>query len=166
MAAGGARSGAGRKGSFTVEKGREIVERIAEHKRRPEVAAAECGITPDVFRGWLVKARTGNDQDLVEFSNEVSRARLLAEGGMLDTVLEGDEPGYNRAKLHLEILGRTNKHYSQKVQVGIQHELERILDVVARICSPEDFERILADIAALDSEGETGEDQGDQTAVH
>jgi len=158
---GGAREGAGRPHSYTAEIGERIVRRIIEHKRRPRVAAAEEGVKPSTFDGWMAEARAGKRAELVEFRDQVARACLVAEGKLLDVVQGGDGPGvgFGPAKAALEILSRTNKHYSQKVQVAVESELERILDVVARVCSPEDFERVLAELAALDSEEAAGADR-------
>lgn len=155
---GGAREGAGRPSRFTAELGERIVKRIIEHKRRPRVAAAEEGVPPSTFDGWMAAARAGLNPELVEFRESVARACLVAEGKLLDQVQRGDDAGvgFGPAKAALEILSRTNKNYSQKVQVAVESELERILDAVQRVCSPEDFQRVLAELAALDSEAEAG----------
>jgi hypothetical protein len=149
-----------------VALGKKICALI-EDGHRPAVAAARCGIAPSTFDGWMVEARAKTDPALAEFRENVARARLIGEGNLLDTVKAGDEKGqgFGPAKAALEILGRTNKHYSQKVQVGVEFELERILDAVARVCSPADFERVLAELASLDSEEAAGGAQGEGPAV-
>ncbi len=157
---GGTRAGAGRPSSFTPELGAKICEGI-ESGKRPAVAAAELGIAPSTFDTWMARARAG-DPELLEFRESVARARLVAEGTLHDVVLRGDEKGlgFGPARAALEVLSRTNKHYSQKVQIAVEYELERILDAVGRVCSPEDFERVLAELASLDSEEEAPEASG------
>jgi hypothetical protein len=157
---GGARTGAGRPSSFTPEVAERICERI-EAGKRPRVAAAEEGVSPSTFDGWMSEARAGKKPELIEFREAVARAVLVSEGKLYDTLKDGDEPGYSfgPAKAALEILSRTNKHYSTKIQVALESELERVLDAVQRVCSPEDFQRVLAELAALDSESEASEAQ-------
>jgi hypothetical protein len=107
----------------------------------------------------MVRGRAG-DPALAEFHESVTRAYEAGKANLHDRVLCGDAPGlgFGPAKAALEILSRTDRRYSQKVQVGVEAELERILDAVARVCSPEDFQRVLAELAALDSEEAAGGD--------
>jgi hypothetical protein len=86
-----------------------------------------------------------------------------------DVAIEGDEKGqgFGPAKVAFEMLARRfPKHYSSKIQVSVEYELERFLDVAEGVLSPEDLQRLLAGLAALDSEEETGETPGTETRIH
>jgi hypothetical protein len=131
-------------------------------KGKPEyVAAAVAGVWESSFRYWK---RTDEN-----FANEVARARLVGCSVLHDRAATGDDPGqgFGPAKVALELLARRYpKHYSQKIQISMEYEIDRILDVVQGICSPEDFERVLTGIAALDSQEETPEPPGSETRIH
>lgn len=145
----------GRPGRPT-ERTPEIVERIfAElHKGKPEyVAAAVAGIKESTFRNWK--------KIDPEFCEEVARARRIGCSVLHDQAALGDEPGqgFGPGKVALEFLSRRYpKDYSTKIQVSVEYEMERILDAVEGVCSPEDFQRVLARLTELDSGTETERD--------
>jgi len=121
-----------------------------------EVAAAISGISPRAAWQWK--------REDEEFAEDTARARLVGASVLHDRVAGGDEKGagFGPAKAALELLRRRfPKEYGDKVQIGVARELDKILDAVQGVCSPDDFERILARLAAIDSEDETGEDTGE-----
>lgn len=137
----------------TPEARAKILASMSGQAKPFEVAAAEAGISPRA--AWMWK------RDDPEFAEEVARAKFVGAGGLHDKIAAGDDKGegFGKGRAALELAKRLYpKHYGDKIQVGIERELDRILDVAERVCSPEDFERLLAGIAALDGEGEAEEE--------
>lgn len=149
----------------TLTLNENLIQAICEDIRagqRPEVAAARHGVSRARFYAWRRSGREGGGEIYERFEEQVGLAVDCAEGQLLESVLTGDASDYSfgPAKASLEVLKRRwSDHYSEKVKVSVEREIDKVLDVVARVCSTEDFERILAELAAGDSGEETGEAQ-------
>src|SRR6187551_4021668 len=73
---GGKREGAGRPSKLPGLDLAKLCERIAVGKVRPEVAAAEQGISPTTFARWLLEAQQRKSPELTEFGEKIAQAKL------------------------------------------------------------------------------------------
>jgi len=143
----------GRKSYFDGVDVEAICARIAQGVR-PQVAGAEHGVSPTTFDRWLAEGRAGKSPELTEFGEKVARARLIAEGKLVDRVRKGDGKAisFGAGKAALELLSRTVKAYQPKIKVGIEEELRKFLDVARRVLPADLFAAPLRELAALDDE--------------
>jgi hypothetical protein len=158
----------GRPTKLTDETIAEIAAKV-RNGIHPESAARACGISTSLFYELKSKAKQGLEP-FATFWNEVARAEAQAEVGFVETVRLGDEAGlgFGPAKASLELLQRRfPKRWSQQVKVEVSDQLTRFLDAAERICKPEDFRKLLEELADETGEGTTREDPGSRIdAVH
>jgi hypothetical protein len=151
---------AGQPTKLTPELAEQIVKAI-EAGNYNETAAEAAGIDLKTFYNWMNWGRDGKEP-FTAFFQSVTRARANAELDLVDAVRAGDGKGegFGRAKAAAFMLERTRaKKFAQRINVKVQDELERMLDVAQRVLAAEDFGRLLEAIAADDRTGETGEAQ-------
>lgn len=156
----------GRPSKLTAELSQTILADIAAGLH-PEVAAQAAGIVPSTYFDWMQRGKAG-EAPYATFRSDVARAKAEAERQLLQRALGGDGKGtsFGPAKAALEILSRTRPdRYSQQVKVQLRQDIERILDVVQRVCGTEDFLRVVEALADDDSEGEIGAAPGDSSEV-
>lgn len=153
-----------------LEQKPELIDEVAgllEKGHHPPVVMRKVGISIESYHAWRRRGQKeeadGLDTVYVRFCNAVTRAIATAEIDLHDTLRDGEtEMGFGNRKASLEILKRRfPKRWADRVNFKVEQELGELLEVVERICSPEDFERVLAAIAARDSEGEAGGDTGE-----
>lgn len=143
---------------LTAELTAEVVDAI-EAGNYAETAAEAVGITPATFYNWMTWGAQSREP-YTAFFEAITCARARAEMQLVSTVLQGDDKGtgFGAAKAAAFMLERTRpKKFAQRINVKVQDELERLLDVVQRVCSESDFSRILEAIAAGDSETPAGD---------
>jgi hypothetical protein len=146
---------------LTAEVTAEIV-RLVEAGNYNETAAEAVGIDRQTFHNWMKWGGAGTDP-YAAFFDVVTRARANAEAALLDKVATGDGKGesFGQGKAAAFILERTRpKKFAQRINVKVQDELERLLDIAERVLAPKDFGVLIEALAADGGEGEAGEAEG------
>lgn len=136
----------------------ELTENIVDRVRRgiaPEVAAVAAGVSQSTYYNWRKRGQDG-EEPYAGFWNAVARACAESEVALVERVQEGDGQGvgFGSSKAALEILQRRfPKRWSVQVKVEMSEQLNRFLDAAQRICSDEDFRKLLEALA--EESGET-----------
>jgi hypothetical protein len=139
-----------RPSKWTEQLQSEIVA-LVEAGDAPEVAAGVHGIGRSTHFEWMATNEG--------YRTAVARAKDVFESKSRAIVLDGDEKGngFGPAKARLEVLGRRfPRRWSVQVKVEMADNLNRFIDAAQRICSPEDFCKLLEALAEEPSEGEAG----------
>lgn len=126
---------------------------MTERGHYPETVAQSVGIDEATYRNWMKWGADGREP-YGDFFRAVACARAKAEITLGEQVLEGDGKGegFGAAKAAAFMLERTrSRRFAQRINVKVQDELERMLDVVQGICSSADLNRILEELARRDS---------------
>jgi hypothetical protein len=138
------------RGTVRTPENREAILSTMVQTGKPfEVAAASVGISPRA--AWQWKAADP------EFADDLARAKLAGASTLHDQVLRGDDKGisFGPSRAALALLGRTNpRHYSEKIQISVAHELDRFLSAAERVLPPEMCELLLAELARTDEQPE------------
>lgn len=156
----------GRPTKLTDELAAVIIADI-EQGVQPDAAAADAGIAPSTYFDWMQRGKAG-EEPFRGFRSEVARARLAAESKLTKTILNGDERGmgFGPSKAALEMLSRLRPdRYSPTMKVQLRDDLERILDVVERVCGQESFLAVVEALADDDSARAAGE-AASEPSVH
>lgn len=122
----------------------------------PEVAFIASGVSRSTFFELKRKAQNG-DQPFLDYWTFVARAEAEHELKLARAAATGDEAGvgYGPSKAALELLQlRFPKRWSKQVKLEIADQLNRFLDAAQRVCSPEDFAKLLEVLAEEPGEGE------------
>lgn len=120
-----------------------------------ETAAELSGIAVRTLYGWLDRGANG-ESPYAEFVQAVARARARAEARLFGRALLGDSEGvgFGQARAATWALERTRpQRYGARVNLKIEAEVERVLQVVRELCSAEDFDRICARLERDHGEG-------------
>ena len=148
----------GRPSKLTADLLDKVVK-LVEKGHYPETVAQSVGIDPSTYRNWMRWGSEGKAPYL-DFFLGVARARALAEINLGSAVLRGDGrgEGFGQAKAAAFMLERTRSaKFSQRVNLKVQDELERFLDVAQRICNESDYSALLEALASGDSEATPGQ---------
>lgn len=143
-----ASSAAGRKSKWN-QKLQDAIIKLVEAGDRAEVAAGVNGICRSTHFGWMA------ERD--DYRTAVTRARDVFESTSRAVILGGDEKGnaFGPAKAALEVLSRRlPKHWASQVKVEVADQLNRFLDAAERICSQQDFAKLLEALAEESSGAE------------
>lgn len=100
-----------------------------------ELACYAVGIASRTLRIWLAKAREGNRQ-FVGFADKVEQAQAEAQALMLAKIRKHGDKDWRALAWILEHIASERFGYKAQVNVTVDAELERILDVVAKIAGP------------------------------
>lgn len=133
----------------------------------PQVAAQAAGVVAKTYYNWITRGKAG-EAPFASFYTEIARAKAEAEKRLLQRTLSGDGKGegFGPAKAALEILSRTRPdRYSQQVKVQLRQDIERVLDVVLRVCGQDHFLAIAEALAEDDSAGTPGEAESDAPEI-
>lgn len=134
-----------------------------------ETAAEAAGITVRTVYNWIDRGRTG-EEPYAAFFHAVTRARASGEMNLVTTLLEGDGKGesFGQARAAAFMLERTRPDkYAQRVNVKVRDAVEEVLECVRRVCSPEDFARVLEELSRRDSGEEApGDSVAEPAPVH
>jgi len=144
----------------------EVVAKV-ERGVPADSAAQIAGIGLSTYYEWMEKGGRGIEP-YAGFRKAAARARAVAEASLLERVRGGDEKGesFGQAKAALEILSRGwPKRWSTQVRMQLADELGRFLDVAKRVCSPEDYCRILEELASEDGGATAAGDPGDHVVA-
>lgn len=136
---------------FTPEIGDKFVEIVRRGNFR-ESACAQVGITPPTMRRWLRMASEGHEQ-LREWVRKLDQAEAEAEDVMVVAIRRAAIKDWRAAAWYLERRGPQRWGFKAQVEVSLQEELARVLDVVEREVGSEAAARIfgaLTDGAAGD----------------
>lgn len=145
---------AGAPTKLTDELTEEIVALIGDGAYI-ETAAEAVGICRATLYNWLDWGSEGREP-YAAFLDALTRARARAEIDLLRRVQDGDSKGtgFGKAKAAAFLLERTRPDkYAQRVNLKVEEAVTKVLEGVRRICSPEDFARVLAWCERVDSEG-------------
>lgn len=163
-------AGPGRQSKLTPELTERIVGRVLRGID-PDTAAQAEGIDRATYYRWMKAGRedeTGESAHAV-FATAIARACAESESQLVERWLGGDDMGvgFGPAKAAAEFLRLTKRRYGEKVRIQVADELEELLSIVERVCSPTDFTRVLEAIAARDRGEAPGESTADDAArVH
>jgi hypothetical protein len=149
---------AGRPSKLTEETAEKIVSLLAEGAY-VETAAEAAGIGVSTLYLWLDRGANG-EEPYAAFLESVVRARAEAEIDLMRSVRRGDAKGtgFGEAKAAAFLLERTRPNkFAQRVNVKVEEAISKVLEGVRRICSPEDFARVVAWCERVDSEGGEGD---------
>jgi hypothetical protein len=153
---------------LTAELSATIVASI-EAGNYNDTAAQAAGVDRQTFYNWLKWGREGREP-YVEFFDEVTRAHAKAESDLVTTLKKGDEKGasFGQAKAAAFLLERTRpKKFAQRINLKVQDELERLLDIAERVLAPKDFGILVEALAADGGEGEAGEaESAESSPIH
>lgn len=144
---------AGRPTKLTPEVTASIVADL-EAGHYIETAAESAGVHVTTLYRWMADGAKGIEP-YAAFHEAVTRAKADGEKDLVATVKAGDGPGvgFGQAKAAAFLLERTRPHkFAARVNVKIEDAVGKVLDVVGRVCSPEDFARVLEGLERLDSE--------------
>lgn len=150
---------------LTAELSAEIVASI-EAGNYNDTAAQAAGVDRQTLYNWLKWGQDGKEP-YAEFFDDVTRARARAEADLVDTLKQGDEKGasFGTAKAAAFMLERTRpKKFAQRINVKVQDELERLLDIAERVLAPKDFGILVEALAADGSEGSAGEAESTESS--
>lgn len=136
---------------FTVELGKRFCEIVRRGNFR-ETACAEIGITPPTMRRWLRMASEGHEE-LRAWVRDLDAAEAEAEDVMVVAIRRAAIKDWRAAAWYLERRGPKRWGFKAQVEVSLQEELQRVLDVVEREVGGEAAARILAAL----TDGEVGE---------
>lgn len=143
---------------------KRITRRI-ERGNYPETAAEAEGIPARTFWEWMRQGRDGREP-YIAFVAAVDRARARAEADLVEVIRKGDTKTRKVARAAGWLLERTrSKRFGAVIRHRVEDELERMLDVAARVLAPGDFRRLCEALAAADREAETGEVGGGGTGA-
>lgn len=109
------------------------------------VACGAAGISRENYYDWKNLAAQGREPWL-SFFTELRKAEDEAEVKLGARILAGDGAGrsFGPAKAALEFLQRARpKRWSQRLNVTLDKEVDTLLEHAKRICSPEDYRRLL-----------------------
>jgi len=146
---------------LTAELTAEIVT-LVEAGNYNETAAEAVGIDRQTLHNWMKWGGEGKEP-YAAFFDAITRARAKAETDLLAKVSEGDGKGesFGKGKAAAFVLERTRpKKFAQRINVKVQDELERLLDIAERVLAPKDFGVLIEALAADGGEGATGEAEG------
>ena len=144
---------------------------IVEEGTHLETAAESVGIAVSTLYNWLDWGSEGREP-YAAFLEDVTRARAVAEIELIRTLKRGDGKGisFGQARAAAFLLERTRPNkYAQRVNLKVEDAVREVLEVVSRVCSPEDFARILERLERVDREGGEGippSDPEGQPATH
>jgi hypothetical protein len=131
-----------------LEAAPEVVEEILKNVRAGHnvtVACGAAGITRECYYHWKELAAQGREP-YASFLTALRRAEDEAEVTLGAKILAGDGAGrsFGPAKAALEFLQRARpRRWSARLNVTLDKEVDTLLDHAKRICSPEDFRRLL-----------------------
>lgn len=150
---------------LTPELTQEICDAL-ERGNYLETAAEAAGITVRTVYNWMDRGSKG-DEPYAAFFHAVKRARAAAEIDLVATVLKGDEQGtgFGEARAAAYMLERTRPdRFAQRVNLKVRDAVDEVLECVRRVCSPEDFARVLEELSRRDSGEEAPTAEGDEPA--
>ncbi len=153
-------SKAGRPSKRTDENRARILE-LVQAGDPGIVAAGRTGLSERTYYEWVAA-----DED---FRNAVACAEKTYESLSREVVQGGDEKGasFGPAKARLEHLQRRfPKRWSVQIKVEMADQLNRYLDVAARVLEPEAFGKLLEALAEEPGEGEAPGDTGGEARIH
>lgn len=148
---------------LTAELTASIVSDI-ENGNYSETAAQAAGITVATFCNWMKWGGQGREP-YAAFFEAVTCARAKAEIDLVEVVKVGDGKGegFGAARAAAFILERTRpKRFAQRINVKVQDELERLLDVAQRVLAPDAFQT-LCEALASDEHQEAPEMAAEET---
>lgn len=141
---------------LTKDLQRRICRRI-ERGNYPETSAVAEGVPARTWREWLQRGRAG-EQPFADLVAACDRARARAEAELVELIRKGDTKARKVARAAGWLLERTRgQRFGTVVRHRVEDELERLLDVVQRVLTPEDFRRVLEALAAADRAAEAGD---------
>lgn len=146
---------------LTPELTDELCE-ILERGNYLETAAEAVGITRQTVYNWMDRGAKG-EAPFDAFFDAIARARAKGELSLTSTVLGGDEKGlsFGPAKAAAFMLERTRPdRFAQRVNLKVQEAVSEVLEVVRRVCSAADCERILEELSRGGGGEEVGADPG------
>lgn len=125
-----------------------------------ETACAQVGVDPSTMRKWLRAAANG-DKRYAAFVRSLDQAEAEAEDLMVTTIRLAAREDWKAAAWYLERRGPKRWGFKAQVEVSVQEELQRILNVVEREVGGEAATRVLAALADSDvGEGTAPSDPG------
>jgi len=128
------------------------IVKLIEAGDAPEVAAGVNNVGRSTHFDWMASNE--------DYRTAVTRARDVFESRSRAVVMAGDEKGngFGPAKAALEVLSRRfPKRWSAQVKVEMADSLNKFIDAAQRICSPEDFAKLLEVLAEESGEGEASD---------
>lgn len=153
----------GRPTKLTPELTEQIVADI-EKGNYSETAAQAAGIDVSTFCNWM-KWGAAEKEPYSAFFEAVVCARARAEITLVDKLTTGKRGERGGAAYLLERT-RPNK-FAQRINVKVQDELERMLDIAQGILSAADFSRLCEALASDGREATAGADPGEaESNVH
>lgn len=153
---------------FTPQNAAQFVEIVRRGNFR-ENACAQIGITPQTMRSWLRAASTGYlerrqleqaERDIyIAWVRELDCAEAEAEDLMVTALRTAGIKDWRAAAWYLERRGPKRWGFKAQVEVSLQEELQRVLDVVEREVGGEVAARIFS--ALTDGDAGPGAPPGD-----
>lgn len=147
---------------FTQALSDKFVEIVRRGNFR-ETACAQVGVDPSTMRKWLRMAAAG-DKRFARFVKALDAAEAEAEDVMVAAIRLAAREDWRAAAWYLERRGPKRWGFKAQVEVSVQEELQRILDVVERELGGEASTRVFAALADSDvSEGTAPANPGPDT---
>lgn len=144
--------GIGRPTKLTSDLTEQVVSAI-EEGNYVETAAQAVGIHPATYYNWMTWGAQGKEP-YAAFFEAVTCARARAEMQLVREVRTGDDKGvsFGPARAAAFMLERTRPDkFAQRVNLKVKDAVEEVLECVRRVCSEEDFARVLEELSRRDS---------------
>jgi hypothetical protein len=127
---------------FTVELGKRI-NRLVKAGNFRETAAAICDVDPTTLRSWLKRGARG-EEPYAAFARAQDKAESTMEADILKVLRKCGEEDWRALAWILERRGAKRWGFKAGVEVSVEEELGRILDVIEQQLGSEAATRILA----------------------
>jgi predicted site-specific integrase-resolvase len=115
-----------------------------------EVSAAATGIHRATLHRWMKQGKEQERGLYRSFLDEVEKAKAEAEARDVALIAKAATADWRAAAWRLE--RRSPRRYGQKVQLSVQAEFDSAMDKLERGLSPEEYEKVLALMAAEDED--------------
>jgi hypothetical protein len=145
----------GRPSKLTPELTAKVVKSV-EMGIAPDVACAAEGISNASYWSWKKQGQEGVEP-YATFWSQITRAIATSEVLLVQKVSTGDGQGigFGEAKASLELLQRRfPKRWSVQLKVEMADQLSKFIDAAQRVCSEDDFRKLLEVLAEEPGEGE------------
>lgn len=130
-----------------------------------EVACAGVGISSRTLRIWMERARSG-EKRYQDFATNAEQASAEAQSSILVKIRQAGNKDWRALAWFMERVFSERYGYKAQVQVSVEQQLERFLDVAETTLGAENAAKLFAAIAGEPSEEAASETSGTAAQIH
>ena len=148
--------------SKCTPKVRETIAKYIALAVPRSVACTTAGIDVRTLRIWMERAEKG-EQPYKDFAAELEHAEAEAHAKLVTRLYVS--AGKDWRALAWILSRKYPDQWGDQIALKIEDGLQRVLNIVENVCSPEEFRRVLQALAAKDS-GEALSDAAGDDSLH